>query len=156
VEGQNGSKFANPNSILANHLLQLETPLAETPVREVANDNSAAWTTRRKHYICICHCFLRDVTRLVDKLSSAGFIGGRQDASDHKFPTGSEYCAALLPFELFYTTNEFSWFSPNKEIRTSYFSFSKLAPSDSSQSIAYNEEDSLNLIAEAENALLNL
>ena len=154
VEGKNPKEFTSASSIREHHTLNLGTPVLDDPVREVANSGSAAWTLRRFHYLCVCSCFIRDVTTFVELLASKGFIGS-QCGSDRTYPNGPEFSAGLMPAEKFYTATSAGWFSPGGEMRIQYFDLEQLRLlSEDANPVSY--DDSIQQIEIATNLSRNV
>jgi hypothetical protein len=109
LEGKCPAGWDDPAQLTVRGLVTCNTPIHSQVAREVANDGSAAWTTRRSAYLFSCTVFLRDVPRIVELLSTAGFISSEPDL-----------CSAVVPVESALASNEMQWWSPDKACRMTW------------------------------------
>jgi len=122
VEGRNGTQYEDPEWITAASCFLWGIPPIQLPVREQANDGTAAWTTRRIHYLYKANVFLRDLERFLERLYQHGLLGSANDESE-KWPNSTEDCAVVLPLGLDVIEGQFQWFNSDRSRRTTYTSF---------------------------------
>jgi len=106
IEGRCPDALADKTELCVRTILQCGTPILSEPVREQANDGTAAWTIRRSAYLYRCNAFLRDVPYLVERLSQVGLLSEEPDM-----------CAFIAPTELLIQSKEYRWFSLGNECR---------------------------------------
>jgi hypothetical protein len=109
LEGKCPAGWDDPAQLMVRGLITCNAPIHSQVVREEANDGSAAWTTRRSAYLFSCTAFLRDVPRIVESLSEAGFISAEPDL-----------CSAVVPVEAALASSEMQWWSPHQECRMTW------------------------------------
>ncbi len=129
LEGRNPAMLTHPVGLVMHHVNALGTPASEMPTREVDEEGVAALTLRRSHYLYVAHLHLREMTRFVEKLAQAGFIGRKGERSEG-YPDGPEFSAAVLPFGYEYAAKNAWWFDPDRRRRMFYPDFADTTDRD--------------------------
>ena len=115
VEGRAPEQCDEPTALTVRHLRACGTPLLTSPVREEGSDGTAAWTLRRLAYIYHCTCFMRDVPRVMERLQTAGLLLNAPDQ-----------CSAVVPAEALLAASQASWWSANRECRSTWSGFEQM------------------------------
>lgn len=119
VEGKNPDWTRDPGDLFIRTLLATGfSPLAE-PVREVANDGTAAWTIRRLACMAFIGVPFAGMITLLEKLEQAGLLAVRPMKPDEEYPgMGSiEFSGCVLPFAKAFSLKSVDWWPEDRKRR---------------------------------------